>query len=148
MNIKDIGKEMAKQDNRMTQYVMFAVYDIVERCVGEGQGESRRKDRDEIGDYDLCETCLEKFHDGDDLPDYCLNCGPDSFWNCEESLEPDLTAGVFFTAEACEQHIKENRYHYNKPVSYGISCWRNPEMQAVQKHLIELAGEKIPSHYQ
>lgn len=145
--LEKIGIEMAKQDNRMTQYPMFVVYHIVERAVPDDQGESRRKDSDYWDSSMLCEECLEKEEANENLPDYCENCDPECFWNCEESLEPDLTPGVFFTAKACQQHIDENHYHYNKPVVYGIGSWRNEEMQLVQKHLIALAGEEIPSHY-
>lgn len=145
--IKEIGHKMANQDNRATQYPMFCVYEIVERSVADGQGESRRKDMDSIDLDDLCEKCAKLHEDGEDLPDQCDDCDSDCFWNCEEELEPNLQAGVFFTAEACQKHIDENHYHYNKPVVYGIGSWRNPEMVEVMKYILTVAGEKIPSFY-
>lgn len=147
MQINEIGKEMVTQNNRMTQFPLFVVYSKVERAVPDGWGESRRKDFDGLDLDDLCENCAELHEDGKDLPDYCENCDSDCFWNCREELEPDLTAGVFFTAKACQEHIDENKYHYTDPIVYGISAWRNEEMQMVQRHLIELSGEKVPSHY-
>ena len=146
MTIKDIGKEMAKQNNRATQYPMFVVYHEVERAVPDGCGESRRKP--EMDSSLMCDKCCEMEEANENPPDYCPDCDEDCFWNCEVEPEPDLTPGVFFTAEACQKHIDENHYHYQKPVVYGIGSWRNPEMQLVQKHLLEIAGEKIPSHYQ
>lgn len=145
MTIKDIGHEMAKQDNRATQYPMFVVYHMVERAVPDGCGESRRKE--ELEEEWLCEDCLKLYHKDKELPDFCYNCDSECFWNCETELEPDLQAGVFFTAKACQEHIDANHYHYNEPVVYGIGSWRNPEMQAVQKHLLEQAEETIPNHY-
>jgi hypothetical protein len=147
MTIKEIGHKMAHQDNRATQYPMFAVYEIVEHSVGDGCGESRRKDFDCFDLEDLCDKCAKLHEDGEDLPDYCDECHPDCFWNCEEKLEPNLLPGVFFTAEACQKHIDENYYHYNKPVVYGIGSWRNPEMVFVIKHILTEAGEEIPSFY-
>lgn len=147
MQINEIGKEMIKQDNRLTQYPMFAVYHMVERAVPDGQGESRRVDLDWIDAGDMCESCNRMMDEGKDLPDSCEECSPNCFFNFEKNLEPDLRAGVFFTAKACQEHIDANHYHYNEPVVYGIGCWRNEEMPIVQRHLIELAGEKVPSHY-
>lgn len=143
MTIKDIGHEMAKQDNRATQYPMFAVYEIVEvpsiNVTGDGRyyspdgctcGEQKGVADKEDDDFDPAmhdETCV--------------------YW-IEEKLQPNLNPGIFFTAEACQAHIDANHYHYNKPVVYGIGSWRNPEMQLVQQHILEVAGEKIPSHYE
>lgn len=138
---------MATQDNRMTQYPMFVVYEKVQRSVADGQGVSRRKDLDCIDAGDMCESCNRMMDEGRDLPDQCDDCDSDCFWNMEEDLEPNLNPGVFFTAEACQKHIDENHYHYNEPVVYGIGAWRNPEMVEVMQQLIKGAGEEIPSHY-
>ena len=148
MKIKEIGQEMVKQDNRMTQYVMFVVWDRKERIVPDGFGETRRKNNEDSGSG-LCRSCLEKYKNEEELEDWCDDCDQDCFYEATNEFEPDLTAGVFFTAKACQEHIDENRHHYGPDVTtYGISCWRNPEMQAVQKHLIEGSGNKVPNHYQ
>jgi hypothetical protein len=65
-----------------------------------------------------------------------------------DGWEYNLMAGVFFTARACEAHIRQNAHHYSKYArSYGICARRNQEMQTVMCHLIETAGEEIPSQY-
>ena len=143
--LEEIGKEMSVQDNRATQFPLFIIMEDVERSVPDGCGESRRKE-DCDGD-DMCEKCQELDAKGDELPDYCPDCSSECFWNCEISQEPNLNPGVFFTAKACQEHIDENYYHYNNPKVYGIGAWRNEEMQRVMLHLIENAGEEVPSHY-
>ena len=147
-SLEEIGKEMAVQDNRATQFPLFIVMEDVERAVPDGCGESKRKDSDSP-DYfaGMCEECKKKSDNSEELPDYCDECDPDCFWHCEISREPNLNAGVFFTAKACQKHIDENSYHYNNPKVYGIGAWRNEEMQSVMLHLIEHAGEEVPSHY-
>lgn len=145
--IVEIGEKMVVQNNRATQYPMFCVYEIKERSVPNGFGESKRKDSDWVNQEDFCETCLELFENDNKLPDQCDDCDPECFWNCEESLEPNLLAGVFFTAEACQKHIDENHYHYNKPVVYGIGSWRNQEMVSVIKFILETAGVEVPHFY-
>lgn len=57
-------------------------------------------------------------------------------------------SGVFFTEKSCHDHIESNHYHYNKPRSYVISAWRNPEMVATMQMILKLTGDEIPSHYQ
>lgn len=138
---------MAHQDNRSTQYPMFCVYEKVKRITASGCGEFERKDPDYYDKEDLCETCSKLDEDNEELPEYCAECSSNCFWEFTEELEPNLQAGVFFTAAACQKHIDENGYHYNDPVVYGIGSWRNPEMVTVIKHILEVAGEEIPSFY-
>lgn len=146
--IDEIGKEMAVQDNRATQYPLFVVISDIERAVPDGCGESKRKDLDAIDSDLLCEDCSKKYNEDKDLPEHCIYCDDDCFWNCEVSQEPDLRAGVFFTAKACQEHIDLNSYHYKNPKVYGIGAWRNPEMVAVMSDLImNHAGKELPSHY-
>ena len=147
--LKIVGQEMATQNNRATQYPLFIVMEDVERAVPEGNGEKRRKDSDSPDFYKgMCDECAKKHDDDGTQPDYCEECDPDCFWNCEISQEPNLNPGVFFTAKACQEHIDENSYHYNNPKVYGIGAWRNPEMVAVMSDLImNHAGKELPSHY-
>lgn len=148
MKIEQIGKEMVKQNNRATQYVMFAVEVDVE-VPAYWRGDAECVERTEEVDSDLlCDSCAKTYDDEGELVDYCEHCDENAFvyYNIERRLEIE-SCGVFFTTAACQKHIDENHYHYNNPKVYGIGSWRNPEMQLVQKHLIELAGEKIPNHY-
>jgi hypothetical protein len=50
---------------------------------------------------------------------------------------------AFFTERACEDHIKSNHYHYNKPMSYLKHGWRNPEMETIQEFLCGLVGKRM-----
>lgn len=147
MDLKKIGEKMAHQDHRMTQYVLFVVLEDEKVPSLPGNGQWERKDG-EIDFSLLCDLCGKLHEDGEDLPIYCDDCEPDCFWECETIEKFNLKAGVFLTSEACDDHIKVNHYHYNNPRSYGISAWRNYEMQAVMKHLIkDHAGLELPNHY-
>ena len=53
----------------------------------------------------------------------------------------NLRAGVFFTEKACQEHIDQNDYHYNKPRVFAVSAWRNYEMQEVMQHISALTTE-------
>ena len=147
MTIEEIGAEMSTQDNRATQYPMFIVVEDVDRPVPSELSDGRHRVSEP--DYgSLCENCIREmdedgFLDNED----CDECADDCFWWYKREQEPNLMAGVFFTAKACEDHIRANSYHYNNPKSYGISAWRNPEMEEVMKHLISSAGKEVPSHY-
>jgi hypothetical protein len=48
---------------------------------------------------------------------------------------------AFFTEKACEEHIRLNSYHYADPHSYVSHAFRNPEMELVQKFLINLTKQ-------
>lgn len=149
--IESIGKEMVSQSNRGTQGVMFMIQELRERVVN--------PDYDDV-DHSLYRVC-EKHNTEDVQPDDSGNVHEDDLpkdiqycWDCEEICigvdYADTTerTGIFFTEKAAQEHIDSNRYHYKKPRIYGVATWRNPEMQAVQKHLIELSGEEVPSHYE
>jgi len=50
---------------------------------------------------------------------------------------------IFFTAKACDEHIRLNNYHYREPSCYLNHAWRNPEMELISTFLCELSGGKI-----
>lgn len=118
MTLKDIGIEMVGQDNRATQYPLFVIQEDGLRPSAPWE------------DYDSVDISED---------------GEEGHYKIEPVF--DLRAGVFFTTKACQQHIDENDYHYTNPRVYAISAWRNPEMQAVQQHLIVASGKKLPSQY-
>ncbi len=142
------GRKMAEQDNRHTQYPLFVVRNKVKRyCAAE---DAEFSDRYEFAPKNaICDDCRKQEEEGE-LPDQCRTdeCLEEAFaWFNWEWVE-DIRAGVFFTAEECERHLKKNAYHYHEEAHvYCVSAWRNPEMQAVMQHLIEGAGMKVPSHY-
>jgi len=148
-DLKTIGMSMAEQDNRGTQYPLFVIQVDYKDYALEGGDwdEKERKDHDLINERDLCGKCA-KLWEKSELPEECWE------WGCEESFDYftvktkfDLEAGVFFTEEACHQHIEENKHHYDNPTSYVVSAWRNPEMVAVMQTIIKSAQREVPSHY-
>lgn len=142
------GKEMSVQDHRSTQFPLFVVMEDYEQIVPWGYGNQRRREGDELDSQNLCDKCKELWLADEDLPETCEECDEEAFVTVEIQERPNLMAGVFFTAKACEDHIKANGYHYNNPRSYGISAWRNEEMQEVMKHLIvDCSRQKLPSQY-
>lgn len=151
MKIGEIGSEMARQSNRGTQGVMFMIQEQRERL-----GVDNYDDIDSYK-YRLCEDhATEDFGEGEVVEegDASLDCEDlHDCYRCEtlpvvvEYVDCTEKTGVFFTEKAAQRHIDENYYHYKKPRIYGVATWRNDEMQAVQRHLLELSGEDVPSHY-
>lgn len=157
MTLKTIATEMMAQSNRSTQSPMFAI--MVDRKVfmPYAPGYDLERERKEEVDYnDLCQACAIKTDTGEDLPDSCDDCDDEAFnhFKLEDHLEVEM-AGTFFTAKACQDHIDDNRHHYRNPRVYGIGSWRNPEMVAVQKHIlshrfnwiVRLFKRGVPSYY-
>ncbi len=109
MTIQEIGKEMAEQNNRATQYPLFVVQSQ-EKVYGDYSWCDEVERRDEYDVELLCRECKKLYDDSLDLPDHCDFCKSDCFvwFNWEDKF--DLNAGVFFTAKACDQHIKLNHY--------------------------------------
>ncbi len=67
------------------------------------------------------------------LPDDCDNCDNESFdyYRIQRDV-PNLYAGFFFTAKACNEHLEANRHHYNSTAhSYAISATHNSELQTI-----------------
>jgi hypothetical protein len=55
----------------------------------------------------------------------------------------EIYKNAFFTAKACDDHIRRNAHHYSeKACSYGASAWRNPEIELIHKFLEILATNK------
>ncbi|MGL4335850.1 MAG: hypothetical protein ACRCST_03075 [Turicibacter sp.] len=49
------------------------------------------------------------------------------YYRDEEVISQET--GCFLTKEACKRHIELNHYHYNKPHTYAMTAWRNPEFE-------------------
>lgn len=43
---------------------------------------------------------------------------------------------AFFTKKSAEQYLESNNYHFNDPLIWCSSLWRNGEMQAVRNALL------------
>lgn len=130
--LASIAKEMVTQDNRSTDYPLFVVQvsEKIPAYVGQDHDGIER-----IEDSRMCESCKKLTANSEKVPDYCEECPKSSFFKYQYVRTFDLRAGVFFTAKACEAHIKANHYHYKDPCSYAIGSWRNPEMQTVMNFL-------------
>lgn len=143
--IIDIGLKMRTQNNRSTAWPIFIVvedkkiYGVDPDHASDGRD---RKDRDIVEDGSMCDSCLEQEADGFSIPDDCDICNDECFvhYRIEKDV-PNLRAGVFFTAEACDAHIEANRHHYNRTAhSYAISAYHNRELKAVMRFL---AGKEL-----
>lgn len=139
--LHELGKKMNAQDNRGTQFPLFVVRQRVRKYNYNQDGEFSER----LEDYDedsLCEKCEKLADEGDVLPDECDDCESSSFVRYDLDYEFDMRAGVFFTEEACDAHIKANHYHYHEPSSYAIGAWRNWEMQKMLQIVSELGSER------
>jgi len=59
-----------------------------------------------------------------------------------EIVSKDKT-NVFFTEKAARDHLQRNKHHYWNGQEYGISGWRNPELEMIHKFLKGLTAENI-----
>jgi hypothetical protein len=73
-------------------------------------------------DIEKCETIDDLYNlikenniDGYDLFYYRDTC-------------PIVENTMFLTKKSCQKHIAQNSYHYEKPHTYAMTAWRNPEM--------------------
>ena len=48
------------------------------------------------------------------------------YYKDEEQIVPNT---FFLTKRECEEHIKRNSYHYNKPHSYAMTAWRSSQVE-------------------
>lgn len=138
-----LGKKMNKQDNRSTAHVLFMVEEEKKICVDYSWGSHDLVERkEEYNTDDMCDSCQDKLEKDEEVPEDCSECSSECFNFYSLERQTVDTAGVFFTAEACEEHIRLNHYHYRKPKSYGVSAWRNDEMQEIQKILSILGSDE------
>lgn len=146
--IIDTGNAMIEQNNRGTQYPLFAIQDDFDVYVEPGEDYDRRQRPEDIQTYWLCDACSDLYNDGETLPDDCDDCDEDAFehFRVERRLTVERV-GVFFTEKAATDHIIVNSYHYKNPSVYAIAAWRNPEMVAVMQQIIKTTDKPIPSHY-
>lgn len=143
-----LATEMTTQDPRCTTGPhLFQIQTKKEVAAYEGQGVGKwfTDDWDEIIDIDQylidyadLDIGLRDMED-EDKEEALENLG------CSQVFidEIDVYQNCFFTSKACQEHIDSNSYHYNNPVNYLNSGWRNPEMELVQEFLCGLVGKKM-----
>ena len=124
-----LSQKMNLQDNRSTQYPLFQVR-TKEKIYGE-EGNCNEVERIDGTEGYMCDKCRKLYENDKELPGYCEDCDSDCFDWYDLKYTPVDDCGLFFTAEAAQKHIDENSYHYTKPIVYGVSAWRNPEIQRV-----------------
>lgn len=136
----ELGKKINAQDPRGTQSPLFIIKQKVKNYGPDGCCNEADRIDEPDRDY-LCESC-EKLLDNDEmLPEWCDHCDHDAFnWYNWEDAPVIEDVGVFITAEAAQDHIDANDYHYCKPFTYGIGTWRNPEMKRVLEILSKLGS--------
>lgn len=158
----ELSKEMLSQDNRATAMPhMFQIRTDEEIPAHDGCGESiwienngeieLRSDEDEK-DYIIQfeaelfndEMIVQKTAKVEAMSEYEISSWLEKhdFRQIEVSISHKY-ANTFFTAKACDDHIKRNHYHYNNPVSYLNHALRNPEMELISKFLCQLTCGKI-----
>ncbi len=125
----ELSRKLRTQDNRGTDYPMFVVQENRKVYAEYNQDWDGAERKEDIEPDDMCEKCIRKYKKNKDINEYCEDCDSDQFnyWKLEDTF--NLNPGAFLTAEACDRHIAQNDYHYRIPRSYGISTWRNNEMQ-------------------
>ena len=166
MDLIETSQLMRSQSNRHTQYPLFIVQEeqevpkapdcgnltkyfngdtLSEMTAEQYQAleDYQAEDEVDVNDIELIKLLEDVGYDA--LEDVDLNDWREVTYDLEWVYRDE--AGVFFTEKACHDHIESNNYHYNKPRSYVISAWRNPEMVATMHMLLKLTGEEIPSHY-
>lgn len=166
MDLIQTSKLMRSQNNRGTQYPLFIIQTLEEVLKADGRG-----GRTVYFDGEETTITSAQFEELEDAKDHdrrgveidkCLNeagldslddFDPDDWERLEVSDEWVYAdnAGFFFTEKACHDHIEQNRHHYNKPRSYVISAWRNPEIVATMHMILNLTSEfeglDMPSCY-
>lgn len=94
-------------------------------------------DEDQLNDFgvDTPEEMMDflEFNCRDD--DYSLK-----YYRNSERISTQTSC--FLTKRACKQHIKSNDYHYNKPHTYAMTAWRNPEFERVLNILKSIKFEE------
>lgn len=80
---------------------------------------------------DICE-CINEIFNRDDF-NVC-------YYKDVERIVPDT---MFLTKRECEEHIKRNHYHYNKPHSYAMTAWRSPQVERLYEILHNVDWEML-----
>lgn len=105
-----------------------------------------------IEDFDInCDYKDERIHIIEDDKDlynyyevleYLDELGYDEFYTVNYRDKEQIVENTFFlTKKECEEHIKANYYHYNKPYSYCMTAWRSPQVEKLYKILQETDWE-------
>lgn len=148
-DLVEISKLMRTQHNRHTQRPLWVIQEVVRVQVSrENDYDVKERLDPDWGDFAMCEECEKIAENGGEIPQDCDECPDSSFLFYKEEYQTAYqSAGVFFTEKACEEHIEEFSYRFNKPRSYVTSAYNNDEMAAVMHYILSLTDGGIPSCY-
>ena len=148
----ELSKEMLSQDNRATAMPhMFQIQTDERKYVPDGCGEEiwvcddttledEKEEADAIAEFKDWDN-TDKYYELQDweIEEILINAG----YRKVSFVTENSYQNTFFTAKACDNHIKQNSYHYNNPVCFLNHAFRNTEMELISKFLCELTGGKI-----
>ena len=155
--LTELAMEYATQNNRYTAYPLyFNIADIMQVPTSEDYMDGGHY-LDASGDYTFMGKTLAEVVQNliDASDDYNL---PDDFAELSPTEQEDIVGelgisyycyrevetfkNAFFTARACDEHIKKNSHHYGATAhSYCEHWFRNPEMELISKLLLHLAAQ-------
>lgn len=109
-------------EEMLKQFIENDDYDI-SYTVGDFWVEIDGYDSEIMTFEDICEYMNATF--GKDNLSVC-------YYKDVERIVPNT---MFLTKRECEEHIKRNHYHYNKPHSYAMTAWRSPQVKKLYEIL-------------
>lgn len=129
INLREIGNEIATQDNAGTEYPLFCVYQKQDVVVSIDHDYDRIEFFDE--DHEEADEgqkpLLEKLYELGELP---------GGWNRYAIKEIDVFVTACFTRKRCEDYLRANSHNLNKPFVYVNSLYRNQEMIELREFLL------------
>ena len=146
----NLSNELTTQNHRCTAMpYIFQIQTQEEVPAVEGNGnvawyydgskfETDEEITEQIAEYkgiDIKDVPTDEYERGEILEEAGYNKG-----NYEMK---DKLQNAFLTSKACDEHIRLNSYHYNKPVNYLSHSFRNPELETLIKFICGLTGKEI-----
>lgn len=158
--LKDISKEMKVQDNRLSSYPYFIVYDRRSipmnpdySPITSNAGDNGRTiyvhTELEDSEFDSVEELIE---DGK-ASGYFESAEYEAIEQFKEEIREiyvqdiDVLKGVFLTEKAAKDFIDSQAHHLDRPYIYGESFYDNDEMRTVSEAIASLTPE-VPPHPQ
>lgn len=137
--LRELGELLRSQDNRATDHPLFVVQELVEHpCDPERQGQFAET---RLVWYETDEGAEVPTHIRSNLEHGFLRTGqkPDGYDRC---FFGGLWTNVqeFFTEEAADKYISENKHNLKSPRVYAKGTYRNKEMRLIRNWLMSLAS--------
>lgn len=131
--LKEIGREIATQDNACTSNPIFAVQQK-KRILGiDPDYSDNHAWVDDYGDYHVYYPGEEEFEKAEREYE---NTGDEPHgWSRTAYLDTWEFVTACFTRKGCEDYIRQNGHNLTEPRIYVYSAYRNYEWQAVRDFL-------------